>query len=97
MKAIFITYDQAHHEDVVQVLNTSNQRGYTHWPNIQGRGSLKGEPHFGSHAWPATNAAIMTITPKEKVDTILERLATLNKSKEKLGLRAFVLPVEKSI
>ena len=97
MKAIFITYDQAHHEDVVQVLNTSNQRGYTYWPNIQGKGSVKGEPHFGSHAWPATNAAIMTITTDDKVDAILERLAKLNTSKEKLGLRAFVLPVEKSI
>ena len=97
MKAIFITYDQAHHEDVVQVLSRSNQRGYTYWSDIQGKGSVKGEPHLGSHAWPATNAAIMTVTTDEKVEPILERLSTLNESKPRLGLRAFVLPVEKSI
>lgn len=97
MKSIFITYDQAHHDHIVEVLSKSNQRGYTYWPNIQGKGSVKGDPHFGSHAWPATNAAIMTIVPDEKVDIILERLSELNKSREALGLRAFVTNVEKWI
>ena len=61
MKTIFITYDQAHHDDVVEVLTKSTARGYTLLQGVGGRGSKNGEPHLGSHAWPSMNNAILTI------------------------------------
>ena len=98
MKAIFISYDQAHHEAVLEVLGHVRQRGYTAWQNVAGRGSLKGEPHEGSHAWPAMNAAMLTVVEDDaRVAALLERLRALDKDKPALGLRAFVLPVEEAI
>lgn len=97
MKALFITFDQAHQEAILQILDRNSQRGFTFWENIQGRGSKTGEPHYGSHAWPSTNSSIMTMVEDEKVERILAALHALDKSKEALGLRAFVMNVEKSI
>lgn len=97
MKAVFITFDQAHYEAILQILDRNSMRGFTYWENVQGRGSKTGEPHYGSHAWPSTNSSIMTIVEDEKAPKLLELLRTLDKSKEALGLRAFVMNVEDTI
>ena len=55
MKAVFIAFDQAHLEMIHSILDHHNCRGFSYWENIQGRGSVKGEPHYGSHAWPSMN------------------------------------------
>lgn len=94
MKAIFISYDQAHRDSVLAVLNSTMQRGFTAWEDVQGRGSSLGEPHYGSHAWPSMNSAILTVCEDERVAPILERLRKIDAEKPALGLRAFVLPVE---
>ena len=97
MKTIFITYDQAHHDDVVEVLTKSTARGYTLLQGVGGRGSKNGEPHLGSHAWPSMNNAILTIVEDNLVETVLERLCQLDEDNPMLGLRAFVWNVEQSI
>ena len=45
MKAIFIAYNQAYNEEIVEVLDAHAQRGFTRWQDIDGRGSVNGEPH----------------------------------------------------
>lgn len=97
MKAIFIAYDQAHHEAIIEILDKCNCRGFTSFGTVQGRGSLKGEPHYGTHAWPSLATAILTIVADDHVDTVLSRLHDLDSAKERLGLRAFVWEVEKTI
>lgn len=97
MKAIFIAYDQAHHDAVVEALSRSNCRGFTNFGTVQGRGSRSGEPHYGTHAWPSLASAIMTMVEDNRVDTVLDRLRELDAAKPRLGLRAFVWNVEKSI
>ena len=97
MKAIFIAYDQAHHERIVDLLTRSNCRGYTSFGTVQGRGSNTGEPHLGSHAWPSLASAILTMVEDSKVDTVLEKLHALDEERPLLGLRAFVWSVEKTI
>ena len=57
----------------------------------------KGEPHYGSHAWPSLNGSIMTVVEDDRVNVLLEKLKALDLEKEALGLRAFVLPVEQAI
>ena len=42
MKAIFVAYNQAYNEEIVEVLEANGQRGYTSWQDIQGRGSVDG-------------------------------------------------------
>lgn len=97
MKAIFIAYDQAHHELIIDALTRLNCRGFTAFGNVQGRGSVDGEPHYGSHAWPGLAQAIITMVEDEKAELVLGRLNEINEAKPKLGLRAFMWSVEKSI
>lgn len=97
MKAVFIAYDQAQHENVIEALNDSNVRGYTLFPQTGGRGSKTGEPHLGSHAWPSMNSSIIAIVEDEKAQPLLDRLKKIDEDNLMLGLRAFVWNVEQSI
>lgn len=97
MQAVFIAYDLAHHEAIIEILDKSSCRGFTSFGNVQGRGSFKGEPHYGSHAWPSLASAIITFVEDSRVETLLSRLKALDESKPNLGLRAFVWDVTRSI
>ena len=97
MKAIFISYDQAFHERVLEILTHLNCRGFTRFEQVQGRGSKTGTPHYGSHAWPAMCSAIITIVDDAIVDKILAELHKMDVQTERLGLRAFVWNIEKTI
>ena len=97
MKSVFIAFDQAHYEKIVDILTRNNCRGYTFFENVQGRGSKTGEPHYGSHAWPGLANAIITVVDDGQVDLLLAKLKELDEYRPKLGLRAFVWNVEKFI
>lgn len=97
MKSVFISYNQAYGEEIVEVLEDNGQRGFTRWDDIQGRGGVDGEPHFGSHAWPTMNVAVMAVVPDEKVSPILADLKAKDEAAPDLGLRAFVWNVESAI
>lgn len=97
MQAVFIAYDQAHHEAIIDLLERNSCRGFTSFGETQGRGSFKGEPHYGTHAWPSLGGAILTIVEDERLDIVLNKLKELDESKPLLGLRAFAWPVTKSI
>lgn len=97
MKAIMITFDQAHYERIVDLLERNNCRGFTAWPQVMGRGSRQGDPHYGSHAWPSMASAILTVVDDSKVDSVLGILKALDDERPKLGLRAFVWDIEKSV
>jgi len=97
MKAIFIAYDQAYKERILTLLDHNGCRGFSLFPQVQGRGSVSGEPHYGSHAWPSMNSAVLTIVDDARVDALLDALHALDLETEKLGLRAFVWDVEKTI
>lgn len=89
MKALFISYNQAYGEEIVGILAGHGQRGFTRWDDIQGRGSKDGEPHFGNHAWPVMNNAILTMVDDDLLPSILADLKAADEASEDLGLRAF--------
>lgn len=97
MKAIFIAFDQAYNERIVDLLERNNCRGFTQWEQVLGRGTNTGEPHYGSHAWPSLASSIITFVEDQRVDTVLEKLHEMDIATPKLGLRAFVWDIEKSI
>lgn len=97
MQAIFIAFDQAHREAILDLLEKNNCRGFTSFGETQGRGSKTGEPHYGTHAWPSLGSAILTIVEDAQVDNVLNKLKALDESKPRLGLRAFVWNINKSI
>ena len=94
MKAILITYNQAYYDEIAKVLNDNNVKGFTEWNEIKGHGSETGEPHYGTHAWPTLNNAIISIVPDGAVDGILKQLKEKDKNAPELGLRAFFWTVE---
>lgn len=94
MKAVFISFDQAHKDDVTKILDKNMIRGFTLWDGTQGRGTRKGEPHYGSHAWPSLNDSILTIVEEKKVESIMQDLKELDESSPKLGIRIFVWNIE---
>lgn len=97
MKSILITFDQAYYERIIETLDRLNCRGFTYLDQVRGRGSRTGEPHFGSHAWPSMCSAIFTMVDDDKVDPLLEVLHRMDLKTERLGLRAFVWNIEKTI
>ena len=97
MHAVFIAYDQAHHEKIIEILNASSCRGFTAFGEVQGRGSHTGDPHYGTHAWPSLACAMMTMVEDDRLEPLLKRLKALDESRPKLGLRAFAWQVTKTI
>ncbi len=94
MKAVFISYYQAFQPDVLELLDRLEIRGFTYWDEVQGRGSFNGEPHYGSHAWPTLNAAMLIFLENEKVAPLIEGVKQLDLSAPQQGIRAFVLQAE---
>ena len=97
MKAIFIPYNEAYKDRLIEILDKLSIRGFTNWDRVQGRGTVKGQPHYGNHAWPTMNSVILTVVEDEKVDKLLEILHKLDMQTEAQGLHAYVLNVEKII
>lgn len=94
MKAIFVSFNQAFNNEIVEVLEAHGQRGFTRWEDIQGRGGVDGEPHYGNHAWPTMNIAVLAMVPDDKVDGIMADLKAKDEGSPDLGLRAFVWNIE---
>jgi len=90
MKAIFIAFNQAYNDEIVVLLERHGQRGFTRWNDILGRGGVDGEPHYGNHAWPVQNMAILTVVEDDKVPDIMSDLKEADLASPDLGLRAFV-------
>lgn len=94
MKAVFISFDQAHKDDIMRILDKYLIRGFTFWEGTHGRGTNTGEPHYGSHAWPSLNNSILTIIDETKVASLKKSLIELDESSPMLGLKIFVWNVE---
>ena len=92
-----ILLDQAHYDQLVENLNSLNIRGFTSWKEVFGRGSKDGIPHYGSHAWPSLNNAILTMVEDDRVPFLLNYLKKMDEESANLGLRAFVWNIEQMI
>ena len=92
-----IIYNQAHSEKIEYMLDKLGIRGYSLWENIQGRGSVSGVPHLGTHAWPEINKSVLTVVDDEIVDTVLEKVKKIEEINEEVGIRAFVWDILRSV
>jgi nitrogen regulatory protein PII len=97
MKTVFIAYNQAYKERIIEILDKMSLRGFTMWDSVQGRGTNNGEPHYGNHAWPTLNAAILAVVPAGKVEELLKKLHALDMETEMQGLHAYVWNVEQMV
>ena len=94
MKALFISYNQAMTERIEEMLDRLDIRGFTLFPLTHGRGSYTGEPHMGTHTWPAMNTSIIAVVEDEKIAPAMEALRAIDKDTQLQGMRAFVWNVE---
>ena len=97
MKALFIVYNQAYNQEIVQLLEGIGQKGFTLWQEIGGRGTETGEPHLGSHAWPTRNHAVLSALPDDTAARVMQQLRRTDADNPKLGLRAYMWSVEDSL
>lgn len=97
MKALFVAYNQAYNDEIVELLEQFGQRGYTVWREIGGRGSVDGLPHLGSHAWPTQNHALLSVVDDALAAPLMDALRTMDTDNPRLGLRAYILPVEAAL
>ena len=97
MKTVFIIFNQANTERVEYMLDRLQIKGFTFWENVQGRGSVDGEPRRGTHTWPEMNSAIITVVEDDKVDELLHYVKKLDNRNKEVGVRAFVWNVEKTV
>lgn len=97
MKAILITFNQAYYDEIAAILKQNGVQGYTEWDEIKGHGSVTGEPHLGTHAWPTLNNAVISVMDDDRVEGVLSDLKAIDENAPELGLRAFVWAIENMI
>jgi hypothetical protein len=94
MKAVFISFYQAFYDELIEIFDNLEIRGYTYWDIVKGRGSFDGEPHYGTHTWPTMNGAILTFIEDNKLQPLMDEIKRLDDSAPQQGIRAFVMPAE---
>ena len=97
MKSVFIVFNQANTERVEFMFDKLEVRGFTWWSQVNGRGSVDGEPRMGTHTWPEMNSAAMTVVDDAKVDEILEIVKKIDAINHEVGIRAFVWDILKTV
>ncbi|MDR1112330.1 MAG: hypothetical protein LBL18_00995 [Bacteroidales bacterium] len=97
MKAIFVVFNQANTERMQYMLDRLEIRGYTFWENVQGRGSINGEPRQGTHTWPEMNSAVITMVEDDRVADFLQSVRKLDIRNKEIGVRAFVWNIEQTV
>lgn len=72
-------------------------RGFTFFEQVQGRGSVNGEPRRGTHTWPEMNSAVITMVDDDRVDELLKDVHKLDLRNKEIGVRAFVWNIERAV
>ena len=93
MKLVFVAYNQAIDEEVMEVMKALGIEGYTKWTEVLGSGQ-SGGPHLLSHIWPKGNNAMSVVTEDETAAKLMDGLRGLKEKTGSEGLKAFLLPVE---
>lgn len=97
MKSVMIVFNQANTERVEYMLEMLGIRGFTFFEQVQGQGSVDGEPRRGTHAWPEMNSSVITIVPDEKVEPLLEAVQKLDARNKEVGVKAFTWNIEQMV
>ncbi|MCK4993766.1 MAG: hypothetical protein KAS13_01800 [Candidatus Omnitrophica bacterium] len=93
MKMVFITYNIAINDEVMEILKNVGIDGYTRWERTTGCGKASG-PHLGTNVWPAENSVLAVAIEDEKKYKLIEKINEERKKLGREGVKAFVLPLE---
>ena len=93
MKLVMICYNEAIDDEIIELLDEANVKGYTKWMKVLGKGQTSG-PHLYSHIWPKANNVLFTALPEELASKVFEHI---RKMKEKIGaegVKAFMWEID---
>jgi nitrogen regulatory protein PII len=93
MKLLMICYNEAIDDEIIELLEQTDVKGYTKWTKVLGKGQTSG-PHLLSHIWPKANNVLFTVLPEENAAEIFEHIRKFKTKVAKEGLKAFILPIE---
>ena len=93
MKCLFIVYNIAIHEEILESLKKVGLSNYTRWEEVTGVGKKSG-PHLNTHIWPAKNSAIIIVGEGGKVALLMEEIRGLQEKMPDVGVKAFCLALE---
>ena len=93
MKMVFVMYNIAVNDEVMEILKSVGIKGYTRWERVTGHGKRSG-PHLGNHVWPAVNSVLAIAVEADKKDNLIKGIRNLRQKMGKEGIKAFVLPLE---
>jgi len=93
MKMVFVVYNVAVNDEVMEMLEQQRVETFTRWEHVTGVGKASG-PHLDTHVWPASNCAIATATTDDKAKAIVEAVREMRRTMSAEGVKAFVIPVE---
>ena len=93
MKMVFIVYNIAINDEVMEILRAEKIEQYTRGERVTGVGKTSG-PHLDTHVWPAVNSVLAVAVEEDKRNRLIEEIKGLRKKIGKEGIKAFVLPLE---
>ncbi len=93
MKMVFIMYNIAINDEVMEILKDVGIEDYTRWERVTGCGKISGS-HLGTNIWPPVNSVLAIAVEDDKKDKLIEKIKEERKKLGKEGLKAFVLPLE---
>lgn len=97
LKSVMIVYNQANTERVEFLLDELGVRGFTFFENVQGRGTVNGDPRRGTHAWPEMNSAMLCVVEEAMVEPLLEGVQKLDLRNKEVGVKAFVWTIDQMV
>lgn len=96
MKGIFLVFNAAIEEEVMQALEKLGIECYTKFPDLHGKGRHS-DPHLDTYIWPGTNHGLFMALEEEKKEELLAEIEALKLQYAKEGIKVFVFPLEAMI
>jgi len=96
MKFVMICYNEAIDNEVTELLEQADAKGYTKWTKVLGKGQTSG-PHLGTHIWPKVNNVLAVVTEEATAGKILQGIRELRKRFAQEGVKAFTWEIDEVI
>ena len=96
MKGIFLVFNAAIEEEVMQALEKLGIEYYTKFPDLHGKGRHS-DPHLDTYIWPGTNHGLFMALEEIVVEKLLAEIKALKLQYAKEGIKVFVFPLEEVI
>ena len=93
MKLIMICYNEAIDDEITELIQQADVKGYTKWTKVQGKGKTSG-PHLITPIWPKANNAIAIAVEEDVAKIILEKVRDMKAKIGTAGLKAFMWEID---